>query len=282
LRLNMKYRALITTFLLVICFGLISACSDAPDNTVFNREDYTYDQIVNTGLANKCPELPESARGSLPVKANETYIFEELCIEPQKYAVKEESTVKRKDAEFISAKALTRYTSSLEQISGTIKVSDNGVLTLVEDSGIDFQPVTVQLPGGEQVPFLFTIKQLLAQTEPGFSSINTSTNFKGEFNVPSYRGNVFLDPKGRGAASGYENAVALPSQADSEEFLASNIKRLNKGKISLSVTKIDSETGEVAGLFESIQPSDTDLGAKEAVEVKINGTFYARIKPQAS
>ncbi len=279
----MKYRALITTFLLVICFGLISACSDTPETTVFNREDYTYDQIVNTGLANKCPELPESARGSLPVKPNETYVFEDLCIEPQKYAVKEESGIKRKEAEFISAKALTRYTSSLEQISGTIKVSDNGVLTLVEDSGIDFQPVTVQLPGGEQVPFLFTVKQLLAQTEPGFSSINTSTNFKGEFKVPSYRGNVFLDPKGRGVASGYENAVALPSQADSEEFLASNIKRLDKGKgeISLSITKIDSETGEIAGIFESRQPSDTDLGAKEPVEVKINGTFYARIKAQA-
>lgn len=279
----MKYRALITTFLLVICFGLISACSDASDSTVFNREDYTYDQIVNTGLANKCPELPESARGSLPIKANETYAFEELCIEPQKYAVKEESTIKRKEAEFISAKALTRYTSSLEQINGTIEVGEDGVLTLKEDSGIDFQAVTVQLPGGEQVPFLFTIKELVAQTQPGFSSINTSTNFKGEFNVPSYRGNVFLDPKGRGAASGYENAVALPSQADSEEFLASNIKRLDKGKgeISLSITKVDSETGEIAGLFESIQPSDTDLGAKEAVDVKINGTFYARIKSQA-
>lgn len=278
----MKYRALITA-LLVICFGLISACSDESEIATFNREDYTYDQIVNTGLANKCPELPENARGSLPITANGTYVFEELCIEPQKYAVKEESAIKRKEAEFISAKALTRYTSSLEQINGTIKVADDGVLTLKEDSGIDFQPVTVQLPGGEQVPFLFTVKQLVAQTQAGLTAINTSTNFKGTFNVPSYRGNVFLDPKGRGAASGYENAVALPSQADNEEFKSTNIKRVDKGKgeISLSITKIDSETGEVAGLFESIQPSDTDLGAKESVDVKISGTFYARIRPQA-
>jgi len=278
----MKYRALITA-LLVMCFGLISACSETPTNTVFNREDYTYDQIVNTGLANKCPEISETARGSIAIKSDETYVFEELCIEPQKYAVKEESAIKRKEAEFISAKALTRYTSSLEQINGTIKVGNDGVLTLVEDSGIDFQPVTVQLPGGEQVPFLFTVKQLVAKTEPGLTSINTSTNFVGQFNVPSYRGNVFLDPKARGAASGYENAVALPSQADSEEFLASNIKRVEKGKgeISMSITKIDNETGEVAGIFESVQPSDTDLGAKEALEVKISGVFYARIKPQA-
>lgn len=275
----MRYRTLIT-LLLVMCFGLLTACSENPDTTVFNRENFTYDQIVNTGLANKCPQLPETARGSLPIAANETYIFEELCIEPQEYAVKEESTVKRKEPEFIAAKALTRYTSSLEQINGTIETEENGVLKLVEESGIDFQPITVQLPGGEQVPFLFTVKQLVAQSEPGFTSINTSTNFKGEFNVPSYRGNVFLDPKGRGVASGYENAVALPSQADSEKFLESNIKQLDKGKgeISLSITKVDSETGEIAGIFESVQPSDTDLGAQEPLEVKIRGTFYARVR----
>ncbi|ELR98080.1 photosystem II manganese-stabilizing polypeptide [Gloeocapsa sp. PCC 73106] len=277
----MRYRALITT-ILAICFGLISACSsDAPETTVFNREGLTYDQIVNTGLANKCPQLAETARGSLPIASNDTFVFEELCMEPQEYAVKEEASGnKRKAAEFIAAKALTRYTSSLEQINGKIKVGDNGVLTLIEESGIDFQPVTVQLPGGEQVPFLFTVKQLVATTEPGFTSINTSTNFKGEFNVPSYRGNVFLDPKGRGVASGYENAVALPSQADSEKFIGSNIKQLDKGKgeISLAITKVDNQTGEVAGIFESVQPSDTDLGAQEPLEVKIRGTFYARVR----
>jgi photosystem II oxygen-evolving enhancer protein 1 len=38
--------------------------------------------------------------------------------------------------------------------------------------------------------------------------------FGGEFVVPSYRGATFLDPKGRGAASGYDNAVALPAASD--------------------------------------------------------------------
>lgn len=278
----MKYRGLIAA-LLIICFGLITACSKTPDDGVFTRDNFTYEEIVNTGLANKCPELPETARGILPLKENARYVFEELCIEPQKYAVKEESNIKRKEAEFIGAKALTRYTSSLEQINGTIEFDQDGVLTLVEDSGIDFQPITVQLPGGEQVPFLFTVKQLVAKTQPGYTSINTSTNFQGEFEVPSYRGNVFLDPKGRGVASGYDNAVALPSLADSQDFSKSNVKQLDKGRgeISLSITKIDSQTGEVAGIFESVQPSDTDLGAKEAVEVKISGTFYAVIHEQA-
>ncbi len=50
--------------------------------------------------------------------------------------------------------------------------------------------------------------------------------------------------------------------------------------MSLQVTKVDKETGEIAGVFESEQPSDTDLGAKEAVDVKIRGIFYARITPE--
>lgn len=35
-------------------------------------------------------------------------------------------------------------------------------------------------------------------------------SFSGEFLVPSYRGSSFLDPKGRGGSTVYDNAVALP------------------------------------------------------------------------
>ena len=42
----------------------------------------------------------------------------------------------------------------------------------------------------------------------------TADGFGGEFAVPSYRGSSFLDPKGRGASTGYDNAVALPAAAD--------------------------------------------------------------------
>ncbi|MGF1478858.1 MAG: photosystem II manganese-stabilizing polypeptide [Cyanophyceae cyanobacterium] len=274
----MKYRGLIIAFL-VLCLGILTACSEGPANAT-SREQLTYEQILNTGLANLCPQLDETARGSIPVEAGKTYKFVDLCLEPQTYFVKEEPTNKRRQAELIEGKVLTRYTSSLDQIRGEIQADEAGVLTLIEEDGIDFQPITVQLPGGEQIPFLFTIKQLVAMTEPGFKTINTSTDFEGEFTVPSYRGNVFLDPKGRGVGSGYDNAVALPSQADAEELSRANIKRLDKGTgdISLQVTKVDRETGEIAGIFESEQPSDTDLGAREAEEVKIRGIFYARIE----
>jgi len=114
------------------------------------------------------------------------------------------------------------------------------------------------LPGGERVAFLFTVKQLNA-----FGSID---NFGGDFIVPSYRGSSFLDPKGRGGSTGYDTAVALPARGDDEELVRENNKNTSalKGSIVLCTAKVNSTTGEIAGVFQSIQPSDTDLGAKSA------------------
>lgn len=52
--------------------------------------------------------------------------------------------------------------------------------------------MTVQLPGGERVAFLFTVKQLNAK--------GNLDSFSGDFEVPSYRGSTFLDPKVTSAA----------------------------------------------------------------------------------
>ena len=46
-----------------------------------------------------------------------------------------------------------------------------------------------KVPGGERVPFLFTIKELQASGD--------LAKFGGTFKVPSYRGSTFLDPKVR-------------------------------------------------------------------------------------
>ncbi len=275
----MRFRGLIVAFL-VLCLGIATAaCSDGPAVAV-DREQLTYDQILNTGLANKCPQVSEFTRGTIPVERGKTYQLEDLCLEPLEFFVKEEPASKRQKPEFIPGKLLTRDTTSLEQISGEIAVNDDGVLTFKELEGMDFQPITVQLPGGEQVPFFFTIKSFVGQTESGFNSINSSADFEGQFKVPSYRGSGFLDPKGRGLATGYDSAVALPSAAD--EYAKTNVKQtpLGTGSMSLQITKVDGSTGEVAGVFESEQPSDTDLGAKEPVEVKVRGTFYARIQAE--
>lgn len=275
----MRYRALIIAFL-AVCLGLLTACSDAP-TTSNSRDVLTYEQIRGTGLANKCPQLSEISRGSIPIDSSQSYTIKELCLEPTTFFVKEEPANKRQVAEFVPGKLLTRYTSTIDQVQGDLKVNPDNSLTFVEADGLDFQAITVKLPGGESVPFLFTVKNLVATTQAGLTNINTSTDFEGTFKVPSYRGASFLDPKGRGIVSGYDNAVALPAQADSEELTRANVKRVETldGKISLQVAKVDSTTGEVAGTFESEQPSDTDLGAGEPKEVKIRGVFYARVQP---
>lgn len=275
----MRYRALIVAFL-ALCLGVLTACSEGPASAT--TAPLTYDQIKGTGLANNCPTLAETTRGAIPIDASKSYTLKELCLQPTTFFIKEESVNKRQTPAFVQGKLLTRATSSLDQIQGNLQINENKSLTFKEKDGIDFQAITVQLPGGERVPFLFTVKDLTATSQPGMDSVNTSTDFEGEFKVPSYRGAVFLDPKGRGVASGYDNAVALPAEADSEDLTRANVKRAEtmKGKISLQIAKVDSNTGEVAGTFESEQPSDTDLGAGEAKEVKIRGIFYGRIEPQ--
>jgi photosystem II oxygen-evolving enhancer protein 1 len=271
----MRYRALIVA-LLALCLGLITACSEATASDV----PLTYEQIRGTGLANKCPQLEETVRGSIPLESGKSYVLTDLCLEPTNYAVKIESTNKRQSAGFVNGRPLTRYTSSLDQVSGTLKYEGDRSLTFIEEDGFDFQATTVLLPGGEEVPFLFTIKGLVAKTQPGLDSINTSTDFEGDFKVPSYRTSNFLDPKGRGLTTGYDNAVALPSRADSEELLRENKKafKTGKGEISLQIAKVNSDTGEIAGTFVSVQPSDTDMGGKEPLDVKIKGLFYGRVE----
>jgi len=272
----MRYRALVAA-LLAICLTVLTACSDGPEAK--DPKLLTYDDIRNTGLAVNCPTLPETARGSIPIDGGKSYSISGLCLQPTSYFVKEESTNKRKEAEFVPGRLLTRFTYSLDQITGDLLVGSDGTLTFKEKDGIDFQAITVLLPGGEEVPFLFTVKGLVASSQPGLSSINTSTDLRGDFNVPSYRGANFLDPKARGVNSGYDNAVALPATAD---LSTANIKladtKVKAGRISLQVSKIDGETGEVAGIFESEQPSDDDLGSKESLDVKVRGLFYGRIE----
>merc|ERR1712094_137519 len=100
--------------------------------------------------------------------------------------------------------------------------------------------------------------------------LNASGNlesFTGDFNVPSYRGSSFLDPKGRGGSTGYETASGIIA-ADQDALETENIK---------STAKVNNETGEIAGVFESVQPSDTDLGSKAPKDVKISGIWYGRL-----
>lgn len=271
----MKYRVLIAA-VLAVCLGIFSWTSPA----LAAQTALTYDDIVGTGLANTCPTLDETARGPLPLDSSQSYVMTALCLQPTSYLVKEEPKNKRQKAEFVPTKLVTRETTSLDQIQGQLKINSDGSLTFIEEDGIDFQPITVQMPGGERIPFLFSVKNLVATTGPNITSVTTSTDFEGEYSVPSYRTSNFLDPKGRGLTSGYSSAVALP-QANENELAQANVKRfsLSKGNISMKIAKVGGRTGEIAGTFESEQLSDDDMGAHEAHEVKIQGVFYSRIEP---
>jgi len=230
----------------------------------------TYLQVKGTGLANTCPVV-ESGSNTIKIKSGD-YAFEKFCMEPTSFSVKEESQFKGANAEFEKTKLMTRLTYTLDGMTGSFKVGSDGSVTIQEKDGLDYAPVTVQLAGGERVPFLFTLKE--------FAGKGTTSQFGGDFTVPSYRGSSFLDPKGRGGSTGYDNAVALPARSDADELQKENNKNTAalKGSAVFNVAKYDEVTGELAGVFESIQPSDTDLGSKAPKDVKITGLWYAQLQ----
>jgi len=270
----MRFRPLLA-LVLALCLTLVSACSGGAK--AVDRSALTYEDIHNTGLANDCPTLPDSARGTIALDGSSRYQLREICMHPSEVFVKGEPTNKRQEAQFVAGKILTRYTSSLDQVYGDLTVSGNK-LTFKELGGIDFQPVTVLLPGGGEVPFTFSSKELLA--EASGDAITTSTDFSGKYRTPSYRTSNFLDPKGRGLTTGYGSAVGLVPAGDEEKLAKENVKRYieGTGTMNLSITKVDAETGEFAGVFTAIQPSDTDMGGKQAVDVKITGELYGRLE----
>jgi photosystem II oxygen-evolving enhancer protein 1 len=270
----MRFRPLLA-LVLAMCLTLVTACSGGA--RAVDRSNLTYEDIVNTGRANDCPTLPDTARGTIPLDPGKRYQLREICMHPAEVFVKGEPANKRQEARFVATKILTRYTSSLDEVYGDLDVAGD-TITFTEKGGIDFQPITVLLPGGEEVPFTFSSKELVA--ESAGAAISTNTDFTGTYRTPSYRTSNFLDPKGRGLTTGYSSAVGLVPAGDDEELIKENVKRYieGKGSMELAITKVDPSTGEFGGVFTAVQPSDTDMGGKEAVEVKITGELYGRLE----
>lgn len=146
-------------------------------------------------------------------------------------------------------------------------------------AGIDYAASTVQTPGGERVPYLFTVKGLIAKGTEG--SVKPGLKLSGDYIVPSYRTGLFLDPKGRGTTTGYDQAVALPAlQAggDDELFKENNKKfEVLSGSTELTVTGVDAATGDFGGTFVSKQASDTDMGSKAPKTILLKGVWTAHI-----
>lgn len=253
--------------------GGLFAAGPARAITAEQFSQLTYNQVKGSGLANRCPTV-ESKGTSIPVKSGQRLM--NVCFEPKSFAVEAETD---KGKEFVTTKLMTRQTYTLAFIQGALSPNP---ITFKEEDGMDFAATTVQLPDGERVPFLFTVKRLVAtgdgsEFKPGFT-------WGGEFEVPSYRTGGFLDPKGRGMYSGYDQAVALPAaQADGKEgqdelFRETNkVFDIGKGAIEMEVNKVNAELGEIGGVFVSKQPGDTDMGAKAPKTILLKGIFYGKV-----
>ncbi|PWA94883.1 Muniscin C-terminal mu homology domain-containing protein [Artemisia annua] len=229
-------------------------------------------EVKGTGTANQCPTI-KGGVDEFVVKPGK-YNAKKFCFEPTSFTVKTEGVSKKSTPYFQKTKLMTRLTYTLDEIEAPLEEFPDGTLKFEEKDGIDYSSVVVQLLGGERVPFLFTVKELVASGKPG--------SFCGDFLVPSHRGSSFLDPKGRGGSTGYDNVVALPAggRGDEEELSKENVKNVaaSTRKITMSVSSRKSVTEELIGVFEGIQPSDIDLGAKVPKDVKIHGVWYAQLE----
>jgi len=176
---------------------------------------------------------------------------------------------------------MTRATYTLSGIEGPLIPGPKGLI-FKEKMGIDYAPQTVQLPGGERVPLLFNVKELVAKFST--EDIGVGTEFGGVFRTPSYRTGLFLDPKGRGGTTGYDMAVALPGlEADGGEgqdelFAETNkVFQVTDGSIEMAVDKADPDSGEFSGVFVAEQLSDTDMGSKQPKKVLLKGIVFGRV-----
>lgn len=258
-----------------LAFGLATAPANALTKSELNELSYL--QVKGTGLANRCPEVV--GEGSITPKSGQKLV--DMCIEPKAWAVEEEvGKAGKTEKKFVNSKVMTRQTYTLDGIEG--RIENSGGITFYEQEGIDYAATTVQLPGGERVPFLFTVKDLVAKGNG--NSFKPGFQMGGDFNTPSYRTGLFLDPKGRGGTTGYDMAVALPGlqsgeEGDDELFNENNkVFDVTTGRIEMEVNKVNVEEQELGGVFVATQLSDTDMGSKVPKKVLTKGIFYARVE----
>merc|ERR1719213_488443 len=151
----------------------------------FTRQDLnglSYQNLKGTGLSNTCPRIGKEAGTSVSV-AGGKYRINNFCLEPTKFEAEEERITRKgeKYKEIVPGKVMTRQTYVLTGIEGALE-ADGGKLT---------------------------VKDLVAKSDGSASEVAVGNTFSGNFRVPSYRTGLFLDPKGRGTTTGYDQAIGL-------------------------------------------------------------------------
>jgi photosystem II oxygen-evolving enhancer protein 1 len=290
------------TMLLVGVANPLPALATGGDNpnsvTSDVRTSRTYDEVKGTGLANRCNivQTPRNDPSTGQAGDRETTItvksgskLVDFCLEPKQFFVEEEIATKKGTVEskYVPTKLMTRQTYTLDGITGTYS-QENGKLQFKEEDGIDYAPTTVQMPGGERVPFLFTVKELLAVGAKEGYDVKPGYDFGGKFSVPSYRSGLFLDPKGRGMTTGYDMAQALTGLQTGNDGDARLENENNKkfdnlqGSVEFQVQSVNAEFGEFGGVFVSTQPGDTDQGTQKPKKILLKGVFFGKIEPEGS
>jgi len=266
----------------VIASVFAASSISAPAQAISKAEiqSLSYEQVKGSGLANRCPE----AVGTGSLMINKKMHLIDLCVEPKSWQVEEVTSVVKgvPVKTFVNTKLMTRQTYSLDGVSGDLEVKD-GKAVFTEKDGIDYAATTVQLPGGERVPFLFSLKDLVAKSSTS-GPIKPGFDLSGSFTVPSYRTGLFLDPKGRGTTTGYDFAGALPGLQNSvdgaDELFNENNKKFDvlSGDVEFAVTAVNNDESEFSGVFVSNQPGDTDMGGKVPKRILIKGMWYGRLE----
>ena len=102
----MRIRPLLAVVLALCLAFFTTACSGDSDAVQRGGSNVTYDDIHNTGKANDCPTIGDSARGSIPLDAGGSYELREICMHPVQVYAKEEPKT------FASRRNLLRARSS--------------------------------------------------------------------------------------------------------------------------------------------------------------------------
>lgn len=269
----MRYRPLLAC-LFALMLGFVTACSEAPPA---QQGPLTYDQIHGTGLAAICPEVKTTTRGKIEVPAGKGLKLDDVCLQPVSIDVEEEKRTGEK--QFVSTKRFIIPGATLGPIQAEVRSEGGGLAFDVLD-GMTFQATTVELPGRERVPLLFSAIDFKGKATSA-GAIDSSTDFEGKFSVPGYRGSTFLDPRGRGTETGYEAVVGL--QAAQEDYPEGSLKvdELTEGDMSIQIARVDPATGEIGGSFVSYQMSSDEQKTLEPHLVRIQGIFYGRVADDA-
>ncbi|GAB4817098.1 hypothetical protein N2152v2_004144 [Parachlorella kessleri] len=238
--------------------------------TFDEMQQLSYKEVKGSGRAALCPTVDMPSIDVKDMKPG-SYQMVRFCMEPTSFEIKEEG---KGAAEWVPSKLLTRLTYTLSEMSGKLDVAKDGQLHLKEEEGgFDFNVVTVKVPKGEEFPLMFSIKDLDVKGTPD--------GMEGSFKVPGYRGTSFMDPRGRGPATGYDAFQGLQAaeSGDPEDLARQNRKRIavTDGAAQFAVAQVN-DLGEIGGVFQTVQQTSDDMGARDPAEVRVSGIWYAQLE----